>query len=39
VRYRDDRIQLGLTDDEIDTVRRRLRELLTEVDQGEILVF
>lgn len=39
VRSRGDRIQLGLTDREIDTVRRRLRELLTAVDRGQILVF
>jgi len=39
VRMRDGVLQLGLVPDEIDGVRKRLRELITAVEEGEIPVF
>lgn len=39
VRHRDDVLQLGLTEREIDRVWDRIRDLLEEVDEGEIATF
>jgi hypothetical protein len=39
VRIQADKVQMGLTADEIDLVERRIRDLLQSVDSGEIAVF
>lgn len=39
VRRKDDIVQLGLTDREIDGIESRLRKLLEDVDKGDIEVF